>query len=68
MQTDIRAQKLAPGSFNFLEEIFYLNACITKRALQCVTVNFIMERKNDDSPILMLHLDMAAFPLELNKA
>lgn len=54
-------------SFNFVEEIFYLNLCITERTFQCVAVNFIMERKNNHSPISVLHLYMAAFPMHFDK-
>ena len=55
-------------SFNFFEEIFYLNACITERAFKCLAINFAMKRENNNSPVSMFHLDMAAFSMNLNKA
>jgi len=56
------------GLFNFFEEVSEFNIGITKRALERLTVNFVMERENNHSFIFMLHLDVAAFPVNLDKA
>lgn len=55
-------------SFDFPEKIFYLNTSVTKRALQRVAVNFVMEWENNDSSILMFHLYVTTFSSHFYKS
>lgn len=56
------------GLLNFPEELFYLHARVAERALQRVTINFIVERKNNYPPVLVLHLYVAAFSVNFDEA
>jgi len=58
----------APGSFQLLAEFLEVHVGIPQRALESVTVNFVVKRERYPSSIRMLHLDVAAFAMDLLEA
>jgi len=53
---------------NVSEELFYLYARVAERAFEGVAVNLVVERKDDCSPVLVLHLNVASLSMNFNEA
>ena len=55
----------AAGSFHLFEEFLEVHVGIPQRALESITVNFVVKREDYPSSLRMFHLDMAAFAMDL---
>jgi hypothetical protein len=65
MFEELKSKNLRLG---LVEEFFQVNVGIAKRAFQGKTINLIVVRENYYSAIRMLHFDVAAFSMDLQKS
>jgi len=53
---------------NIIDKIRDINISVAKSALQCVSIYFLMKRKDDDATISMLHLNVTPFSMDFDEA